>query len=207
MKYILSILGVLFFFSCQRKEDEIEIFLLKDRIRTTEGIPVLEYAGIKKIKDENLKNLRYCNYDSIKKQLIYGGKYTVKKEDIMSKPLIKNDEILSLNLRNNELIISESGKQKITQIEPNMKYGVQFVICVDKTPYLTGYFRSNISSYIYNWNYISYDYFEHKIEAVHDKNFVIRQNQGYEKWKPVLVDLNEYPELVLGFRNTNRIVE
>ena len=209
MKNILSIL--LFsslLFSCENHEEKIEIYLLKNRVRTTEGIPVLEYVKFKNIKyDKNLKNVKDCNYDSISKQFIYGGKFTVDKEKLETKPLITDEDILRLNLKKSELILSEVGKLKITKLKPNMKYGIQFVICVNKQPCLTGYFRSNISSNIYNWNYIGYDYFEHKIATIHDKEFVIRQNEGYEKWKPTLSNLNQYPELVSAFRNTNRIKE
>jgi hypothetical protein len=86
-----------------------------------------------------------------------------------------------------------------------MKYGVQFVILVNKKPCLTGYFRSNISSYIYNWNYISYDYYNNNIEANRDENFVIRQNADYEKWKPILTNLKNYPELIVAMKNSNRL--
>lgn len=209
MKKILSILlFVSFLFSCKNHEENIEIYLLKNRVRTTEGIPVLEYVKLKNIKyNKNLENVKDCNYDSISKQFIYGGKFTVNKENLESKPLITDKDILKLNLKKSEFIFSEIGKQKITQLKPNMKSGIQFVICVNKQPYLTGYFRSNISSNIYNWNYIGYDYFEHKIATIHDKDFVIRQNEGYEKWKPTLCNLNQYSELVSAFRNTNRIIE
>lgn len=209
MKKILSIL--LFsslLFSCENHEEKIEIYLLKNRVRTTEGIPVLEYVKLKNIKyDENLENVKDCNYDSISKQYIYGGKFTVDEENLETKPLITDEDVLKLDLKKSELVLSEIGKQRITHLKPNMTSGIQFVICVNKQPYLTGYFRSNISSNIYTWNYIGYDYFEHKIATIHDKNFVIRQNEGYEKWKPTLSNLNQYSELVSAFRNTNRIIE
>jgi len=209
MKKIFSILLFSFLlFSCENHKEKIEVYLLKNRVKTTEGIAVLEYVKLKKIKyDTNLENIKDCNYDSISKQLIYGGKFTVDKKNIETKPLITDEEVLKLNLKKSELILSEIGRNRITQLKPNMKDGIQFVICVNKQPYLTGYFRSNISSNIYNWNYIGYDYFDHKIATIHDKNFVIRQNEGYEKWKPILCNLNQYPKLVSAFRNTNRIIE
>ena len=206
----LRLLILLFFtvlFSCNKHEDKIEIFLLKERIRSSEGIPVLEYAKSKNIQNEDLKNVEDCNYDTIAKQLIFGGKFYANKNDIIEKPLIEDNEILGLNLDTNEIILSDSGRKKIALIKPNMKYGIQFVIGVNGIPNLTGYFRSNISSNIYNWNYISYDYFEHNITTVHDKNFVVRQNIGYEKWKPVLSNLKEYPKLISAFKNTKRLNE
>jgi hypothetical protein len=209
MKKILSILLLSsLLFSCENRDEKIEIYLLKNKVRTSEGIPVLEYVKLKNIKyDKNLENVKDCNYDSISKQFIYGGKFTVEKENIETKPLIKDEDVLKLNLEKSELILSENAKNSINQLKPNMKNGIQFVICVNRQPLLTGYFRSNISSNIYNWNYIGYDYFEHKTATIHDKNFVIRQNDGYEKWKPILCNLNEYPELISAFKNTNRIIE
>ena len=101
MKKILSIL--LFsslLFSCKNHEEKIEIYLLKNRVRTTEGIPVLEYVKLKNIKyDKNLENVKDCNYDSISKQFIYGGKFTVDKENLETKPLITDEDILKLNFK------------------------------------------------------------------------------------------------------------
>lgn len=209
MKKIFSIfLFSSLLFSCENHKEKIEVYLLKNRVQTTEGMTVLEYVKLKKIKyDSNIENIKDCIYDSISKQLIYGGKFSVDKENIETKPLITDEDVLKLNLKKSELILSEIGRNRITQLKPNMKDGIQFVICVNKQPYLTGYFRSNISSNIYNWNYIGYDYFDHKIATIHDKNFVIRQNDGYEKWKPILCNLNQYTKLVSAFRNTNRIIE
>lgn len=209
MEKIFSILLISsLLFSFENHDQKIEIYLLKNKVRTSEGIPVLEYEKLKNIKyDKNLENVKDCNYDSISKKFIYGGKFTIEKENIETKPLIKDEDVLKLNLKKSELILSKNAKSRINQLKPNMKNGIQFVICVNKQPILTGYFRSNISSNIYNWNYIGYDYFEHKIATIHDKNFVIRQNDGYEKWKPILCNLNEYPELISAFKNTNRIIE
>ena len=207
MKNIYSILLLSFlFFSCNNREDKIEIYLIKNRIRTTEGIPILEYVKLKNIKyEENLENVKDCNFDSISKKFIFGGKFNVKKENLETEPLIADQDILKLNLKKSELIISEIGRQKITQLKPNMKYGVQFAICVNKKPLLTGYFRSIYSSYIYNWNYISYDHYNKEKRIDKDTNFVIRQNQDYEKWKPILTELEKYPELIKVFNESNRL--
>jgi len=170
---------------------------------STEGIPVKEYAKIKNIED--FESVKYCSFDTVKKQLIYGGKFVVSQNDFQAEPLVKDDEVLGLNLEKSELILSETARKKISQIKPSMKYGVQFVITVNKKPCLTGYFRSNISSYIYNWNYIGYDYYNNSIEAKHDKNFVIRQNPDYIKWKPILTNLKDYTTLITAMKNSSRL--
>jgi hypothetical protein len=200
----ICVLALTFFFiSCKENEDQVEFYLLKNRVASTEGIPVQQYAKLKKI--ENFQSVINCSFDTVKKQLIYGGKFVVNLKDIQKEPLITNDEILNLDLEKSELILSNSARKKISQIKPSMKYGVQFVILVNKKPCLTGYFRSNISSYIYNWNYISYDYYNNNIEANRDENFVIRQNADYEKWKPILTNLKNYPELIVAMKNSNRL--
>ncbi len=207
MKKIFSILLLSFlFFSCNNHQDKIEIYLLKNRIRTTEGIPVLEYVKLKNIKyDENLENLKDCNFDSVSKKFIFGGKFNIEKESLEKEPFITNEDILKLNLKKSEIILSEIGRQKIAQLKPNMKYGIQFAICVNKKPLLTGYFRSIYSSYIYNWNYINYDHYNKEKRIDKDTNFVVRQNQDYENWKPILTDLNKYPELINTFKKSKRL--
>jgi len=200
----ICVLAVSFFFnSCKKNEEQVEFYLLKKRIISTEGIPVQQYAKMKNIK--NFESAKYCSFDTVKKQLIYGGKFVVNQNDLQSEPLVTNDEVLKLDMEKSELILSESARKKISQINPSMKYGVQFVITVNKKPCLTGYFRSNISSYIYNWNYIGYDYYNNNIEAKRDDNFVIRQNADYEKWKPVLTNLKNYPEIIVALKNSNRL--
>lgn len=207
MKKIISILLLSFLFlACDNHKDKIEIFLLKHRIRTTEGIPVLEYVKLKNIKyDENLKNLQDCNYDSVSKSFIYGGRFTIEKESLEAEPLLKDEDVLKLNLKKSELILSENGRQKIAHLKPNMINGVQFAICVNRKPLLTGYFRSIYSSYIYNWNYINYDDNNKEKWIDKDSNFIIRQNQGYQKWNPIVTDLSRYPELITAFKKTKRL--
>lgn len=201
--FICVLVVSILFNSCKKNEEEVEFYLLKNRIISTEGIPVQQYAKLKKI--ENFESVKYCSFDTVNKQLIYGGKFVVNQNDIQTEPLVTNDEILKLDLQKSELILSESARKKISHIKPSMKYGVQFVILVNKKPCLTGYFRSNISSYIYNWNYIGYDYYSNNIEAKQDENFVIRQNADYIKWEPVLTDLKNYPALIKAMKNSNRL--
>lgn len=203
-KKIIYLIAVLIFFSsCNKNENQVEFYLLKNRIISTEGIPVQQYAKLKGLKD--FESVKFCSFDTVSKQFIYGGKFIVSQNDFESEPLITDDEVLELNLENSEFILTESARKKISQIKPSMKYGVQFVIAVNKKPCLTGYFRSNISSYIYNWNYIGYDYYNNSIEAKNDKNFVVRQNMDYIKWKPVLTDLKNYPVLIQAMKNSNRL--
>lgn len=195
---------VFIFSSCENNSDKIEIYLLKNRIRSSEGISITEHDSFIKTP-KSLKLFEFVNYDTISGDWIYGGKYEVSKNDLNKTPLIHNDEILSVNLEKSELILTDSGKKKIEKIKPNMKYGVQFTICVNKEPQLVGYFRSNISSYVYNWNYIGYDYYKHDIKVNKEKGFIIYKNESYEKWKPYKSNLLEYPELIKVLKESNRL--
>jgi hypothetical protein len=207
MKKVISILLLSFlFFACDNHKDKIELFLLKHRVRTNEGIPVLDYVKLKNIKyDENLANLKDCNYDSVSKTFIYGGRFSIGNECLEAAPFLTDEDVLKLNLIKSELILSENGRQKIAHLKPNMMNGVQFAICVNRKPLLTGYFRSIYSSYVYNWNYINYDHYNKEKRTDKDTNFIIRQNQGYQKWNPIVTDLNNYPELIAAFKKSKRL--
>lgn len=148
---VIACLVLLLSVACGKSEDVIEIYLLKKRIRSHEGIPVLDYV--------DLKNIPY------------------------------------------------DGMKTIQELKPDYKYGVQFVICVDKEVCFTGYFRENHTSNIFNWNYLGYDYEQSELKIKGHKNFVLKQNRSYFEINPVLTNLKEYPKLVAAFRNTNRLKE
>jgi hypothetical protein len=201
---ITFIAFILTFISCKKEEDKIEIYLLKDRILSSEGIPLIEREGFLKT-DKNLEFAKYLRYDTISKQMIYGGRFEVKTDDLLAEPFIEDEEIIEVNLNTSEFILSQKGKNKIKELKPSMKHGIQFVICVNRKPILTGYFRSNISSYILNWNYIGYDYINSSFDTKNDINFVIRKNDGYLDWKPYKINLLDYPELVESLKKSRRL--
>lgn len=207
MKKIISIFTlVALVYSCTKKEAKIEIYLLQQNIQSSEGIPVIEYLKLKKMNsviDSSKANQVNWNYDSIKKQYIQGGKFVVKNENLQTLPLIVDADILGLNLKKSELILSDNAKKRIS----NLKLGRnQFAICVNGEPVLTGYFRYNFSSVIYSWNYIGYNHNNENFQKI-DTTFVIRQNPDYENWNPILTNLTDYPKLVKAFEETGRLKE
>lgn len=207
-KSVIACLVLLLAVACHKPEDVIEIYLLKERIRSHEGIPVLDYVRKKNIPyHKNIENLKDVNYDSISKEYIWAGAFEALNTDLTPTPLIGNDEIELLNLKRSELQLSTAGKKKIQGLKPNYKYGIQFVICVNKEVCFTGYFRENRSSNIFNWNYIDYNYEKSDLKVKHEENFVIRQNKNYYSVRPILTDLRKYPKLVAAFKNTNRLEE
>ncbi len=209
MKNILLILIFsIVIFSCEKHNAKIEIYLLKRNVLSSEGMPLLEYLKLKKLKKNNeivSENERNWSYDSVKQQFISGGKFFVSVDDLQDNPLVSDEDILKLDLEKSELFLSKNGKDKISRLKSARN---QFAICVDKQPILTGYFRNNYSSVIYSWNYIGY-YYKHSnynnVNNILDSTFVIRQNPDYEKWKPILADLTKYPKLINAFKKTERL--
>lgn len=193
--------------SCANEKDKIEIYLLKERIRSSEGIPILEYATHQNYPlTQEITSIEKANFDTVKKQIIYGGEFSVSKEQINNLPLIKDTEIIKFDSNTNQLIFSASGRKKIENLKPSMKFGTQFVICVNGEPSLTGYFRNHFSSYIYNWNYIHYQYSKNVSQTPNVDKFIINQNIGYVKWNPIIPNMNEYPKLIKALHSTKRLI-
>lgn len=207
-KTLLIFFFSIFILSCSKEKDKIEIYLLKERIRSSEGIPILEYAALQNYPlIQEITSIEKANFDTVKKQIIYGGEFKVSKEQLNNLPLIKDTEIIKFDSNKNELIISASGRKKIENLKPNMKFGTQFVICVNSEPSLTGYFRNHFSSYIYNWNYIHYQYSKDVSQTPNVDKFIINQNIGYVKWRPIIPAMDEYPKLIQAFHSTNRLIK
>jgi hypothetical protein len=205
-RVLLAFITLTLFLSCSKSEDKIEFYLLNERIRSSEGIPIVQYA--KKMNfpiNEEILSEEKANYDTVQKTIIYAGKFSVSNKHLTKEPFITDDEILKVSLSKSEFELSESARKKITMINPSHKFGTQFVICINKEPIITGYFRENASSYIYNWNYMSYVYYKNNFIGTIDKNFVIRQNIGYEKWKPILSNLETHKKLISVLEKSNRL--
>lgn len=207
----VSILSLIFLLvvSCQEKKDKIEIYLLNKRIVSSEGIPFPEVDGYDSISDEAKKRFQYSSYNTIDSSLIYAGKFEVEISDINEKPLVENNEILSFNLKNNTIKISKTGVEKITNLENDAVNSIQFVICVNNKPIMTGYFNSFFSSYIPTSNFISYlpkyKFSKYKIK---EEEFELRKNNNFRRVKVEKIDLvKDYPELIQAFKNTNRLIE
>ena len=204
---IILSLTFLLVVSCQEKKDKIEIYLLNKRIISSEGVPFTEMSFYDSISEMNKENYKFCSFNLKDSSKICAGKFEVKTSDINEKPLVEDDEIISLNLKNNQLALNEKGDEKVKRIKPDNIKGTQFVICVNKKPVLTGYFKSNFSSFYPSWNFIYYSYENHD-----DLNYGKQINLKYtlekcENRDFKLLNLEEYPELIQAFKNTNRLLE
>ena len=186
---ILFLLSILFY-SCNSKESKevekiqpekkIEIYLTKNRVESDEGIPYhkivkdtqiisqLKTRRIEKflrIDTTNLKSLEFYSIPTDK--LIFAGHFSPKQNDLEKEPFIREDEIIDFNIKESKIILSNSAAKKLTRFFPIGHFGKQFVITVDKTPIINGYFYSYPYSYFVNTNVI--EYFPNSKELFLDK--------------------------------------
>ena len=207
MKRIAFILLIIGFASCNQKNnsDKIEIYLLNKKIRSVEGIPLKDASKFKYIDSLTLSTYESINYDTITNQFIYGGKFDAKLSDLEKEPLIEDSEILFLDIEKSELEFTNSAFQKFLNFKKTNNNHKQFAITVNKKPILTGYFRSKLTSYIFNYNYITFDESITENEKIENHPFKILYNDDFIKWKPKQINLNKYPDLINAFEKTNRI--
>lgn len=210
MKKLNLIIILIIFFSiiaCKKSNEKIEIYLLKERKLSTEGTPFLKLRMVDTLSQEIKESLKYSSYDEKDSTFIFSGKFIAEKKDLNEKPLIADPDILSLNLKTNEIILSESGIFKIRKIKPNFKYSTQFVICVNNEPQLTGYFMNVYSSFPPTWNYIVYSNQKQTNDKKIKERYFIEKNDKFKEFKPYLTNLKLYPKLINSFENTNRLIK
>src|SRR6187402_610310 len=85
---------VLNFISCNSNSNHaIEIYLLKERIGSKDGIAISDIKNLKDLDTSNLKSIsKIARYDTINKEFIYAGKFNVSQNQIDTSPLIKDSE-------------------------------------------------------------------------------------------------------------------
>lgn len=184
--------------SCTKTKDSIEIYLLKNRIKSNEGISI-SGKTINMSDTNDIKSI--TSYDTVKKEFIYAGKFEVNSKYLNDSPLITDSEIISLNLKKGTIKLSKTGIEKIDKLRIPVKEGTQFAICVNKKPLLTGYFWNFFSSYGSTWNCI---------ESINPKikdELKIYKGSGIDATKRTSVSFDNAQELVKTFRITNRLIE
>ena len=161
---ILSLIILIFFISCKEKykEDKIEFYLTKERIQSFDGVSIQEAVFDTNPKyDNNIKQRlieRYENkvrIDTLKKEIIFAGKFKVQANNLQNKPFIKDSEILGIDFENSSIHFKESVAKNIydsIKIWRNKKhnYGRQFVLKHNEKIILNGYFFSMMSSQLSN---------------------------------------------------------
>lgn len=197
----LVFFSFIIFISCQQKVDELEIYLLKQRVVSTEGIPISEARKIKEFKSIYGEFNDDTNFDIINKRFIFGGKFDVKLSQLEKEPFIKDSEIKSIDTIKGEISFTKSASDKIKKLRPNMINGKQFAICLNKKVVFTGYFWSKYSSYLGTWNCIEYNHLDDKTNL-----FSIYKSNGMNKIR-TKINFKEYYDLVKYLNDTNRLTK
>jgi hypothetical protein len=207
LNFTVIILIIISITACKNSNEKIEIYLLKERKLSIDGTPFVKLKMADTLSKEILESYKYSSYNEIDSTITFSGKFIAEKKDLNEKPLISDDDILSLDLKTNEIRFSETGIFKIRNIKPNFKYSTQFVICVNKEPQLTGYFMNVFSSFPPTWNYIVYSNQKQINDKKIEERYLIEQNDKFEKFKPYLTNLKLYPKLINSFENSNRLIK
>jgi hypothetical protein len=146
MKYILPLL-ILLCISC-KQEPKIEIYLLKERVEFYEGVPILEAEKFKDRREYILADgLQDSRWDTIENRFVFAGEFNVAPNQLEDKPFISDEEIRRFYKRDNAIVFDSILNQKIKNLKPHMRTGVQFALTVDQKVVLTGYWWSTFSSY------------------------------------------------------------
>lgn len=189
--------------SCKNENDRIEIYLIKSRVASKEGIPL---SKIKEFREDNSFSKDFINgtnYDTIKHEFILAGSFDVRSNQLPIEPFILDSEIELLDTIKNEIYLTDSGLKKIKELEPNMIHGTQFVICNNKKPVFTGYFWSKYSSYMSTWNCIEYDHLDTK----NNKKLKFFKGSGTNLPIKNKINFGEYKNFIEAFKKTNRLIE
>ena len=167
---ILFLFILINFISCKEsnEEDKIEFYLTKERIQSFDGTCIEEAVFDTNPKRDSIIKQglleRYGNtvrIDTVKKEIIFAGKFKVQNKDLQDRPFIKNSEILGINFENSSISFKESVANNIYDSikiwrNKNHHYGRQFVLKHNEKIILNGYFFSMMSSQLSNTYQILY---------------------------------------------------
>lgn len=205
--YLILITFLLLISCSDKKQNSIEIYLLKDRKLNSEGVQINTIKDYQKMDTMKLKSyIPYTTYDTIKNDFIYSSKFEFKTKDLNLKPLISDNEINSFNISEGKLILNNSGAKKLFKLRPSGRNGEQFVIKVNDSSVFSGYFYNSISSYGSNWNCINIDFSEFvKDSTKTNYSFDFFKGNGIDFTKREKIDLKKYSELLKAFEESNRL--
>lgn len=201
---------------CKKEEShsKIEIYLLKNPVASTEGIPMLQVEKFSNMHDEIRKGgLDSIRYDTVNDLMIYAGKFVAVRSDLEDKPFINDDEIQRFYSNKHILLLDSLAAKRIEKLKPNMRKGLQFVVAVNNHPVLFGYFRNIFSSQHFHTyqiqnkiGYFGIDKLPDIKSSANKKLFYI----GFGEYMPNQVKLKRppyNPELIDAFRKSGRLIE
>ena len=183
--------------SCCSQEDKIEIYLLKSRVKNSQGIPLKDVKNVE--WEIDTANFKYVTCDTINKKFIYSGEFDISKSILENKPFIEDSEIEYLDLKRNIIAFKKSVGKKIGSLKGKMLEGHQFVITENGVPIFGGYFWSIYSSFKSNWNTIfhTHQILNHKPKE--DTAYSILKGNGMNILD-TKINFNKYPKLIDALR-------
>ncbi len=162
MKRLIII--ILIFTSCisnkKSSEGRVEFYLTRKRLESSAGVRLADFYSdgeIKRLDSTRIFNMEIVKIDTTGRgSLVVAGPFKAEESDLQAIPIVSDEDIISFNLKNNSFSLSKEAKQRIKELNVDRIHGKQFVITVDGTPKLTGYFCTiSLSSYANNHtNYI-----------------------------------------------------
>lgn len=201
-----TIIFFLFFYSC-KKNNKIEIYLLNNRKLNQEGLSINKFIQLKKYKYNDLKEFpKYTTFDTIKGEIIDASDFYFDKDDLRKYPFIKDNEIISVDFENAEIILKREASLRIIKLKPG-RNGIQFVITVNGKPNLGGYFWNPYSSLMCNSNYIQYKLSDFKLDSTKNEfAFNFYRGLGTKSGnKGEKINIKKYKELEIALKNSNRL--
>ncbi|WP_143065658.1 hypothetical protein [Flavobacterium urocaniciphilum] len=195
--------------SCDKKnQDSINVYLLKSRKRNLEGISLekTEYYKINKNLDYLLP---YTTYDSLNQSLIYASNFNYSLKDLHSEPIIKNEDIISLDTLNNLLVLNNKAGVKLLKMKPSRMHGEQFVMTLNNLPALNGHILNPHSSNGSTWISIQYDDFKTIKDTTLSQykfSFFIGDGTSNRKGRK-RIEFSKYPKLITAFKDSKRLVD
>ena len=204
---------ILITIGCSKKNDKLEIFLLKERMPFSDGISIdniettSQEAYIQKQKwiKLNIKS------DTINNQLIFVGKFKASAKDLQLQPLITDDEIISFNVKTSELEIHKSGFEKLIKLDRTNTengIGIQFALCINGAPKIFGY----LYNYSYFVTYLPSTYcisYKTNVEDKNQNSMILRFNDfipnsdGQTNMR--MLDSIREKEMFIALKNSKRL--
>ena len=209
MKAIRNSVWVVFigllFMSCQggKKNPKIEIFLAKNRIETTLGVPYTErntnsdtLAFFSSVYDLNVIR-KDTSYTRAGLGIIHAGPFEAVKDQLELTPFIANENIIGFNDAEAELVVDSIAKRKLDSLPNETPSGRQFVLLVNGKPKLSGYFI--------NMEYFQGGIYTNSIRYINRFSTNSHPYILYRKGNEMTLK-TEQPELYKAFKQSDRIL-
>ena len=104
---------------------------------------------------QNRWGKKQIRLDTVKSQLILAGAFKANKTDLENEPFIKADQIISFDKSNGKLTLDSTATLKLSQLKSD-SFGRQFVLTLNGTPEMFGYFYPSAFSFGCNTHHYPY---------------------------------------------------